>query len=210
MTNPERKRASASASVVATSAASSSVVSAIAHSDELPKIVLVTLLLTADMMKKGISLCAITRVLFVMGIVAGVKQASAGCKHCQTHLDKEQKAMFRAHSDACLATSKADPTQVEAFSHGVLTESPELKAHVYCMLTRCKIISKDGKLQKASVLGNVVARGEGKDVIKILENCSDHQTGDTPEEMAWNLFRCGYDKKAILFFYMPTSTKSLV
>ncbi|CAH2243850.1 jg15152 [Pararge aegeria aegeria] len=36
----------------------------------------------------------------------------------------------------------------------------------------------------------------------VLESCADQQ-GDNPEDLAWNLFRCGYDKKAVLFHHMP-------
>ncbi|KAI8437817.1 hypothetical protein MSG28_012035 [Choristoneura fumiferana] len=138
---------------------------------------------------------AMAKFLLVFGMVASVHQT----------LGKEEKAMFRAHSDACLSSSKVAPALVEAMCRGELVDDPALRAHVYCVLLKCKLISKDGKLQKAAVLGKVAVRGDGKNVTKVLESCSDHQQGDTPEELAWNLFRCGYDKKAILFDYMPTS-----
>lgn len=37
---------------------------------------------------------------------------------------------------------------------------------------------------------------------QVLENCANQQ-GESPEDLAWNIFRCGYDKKAVLFDYMP-------
>ncbi|CAH0730808.1 unnamed protein product, partial [Brenthis ino] len=130
-----------------------------------------------------------------------VHQAAAECKNCVT-LGKDEKAMFRAHSEACLAQSQVDPKLVDSLLRGELIDDPALKKHVYCVLLKCKVISKDGKLQKAVVLGKMAHRADGKNVTKVLERCAD-QGGQTPEELAWNLFRCGYDKKAVLFDYMP-------
>ncbi|KAL4717045.1 hypothetical protein ACJJTC_016932 [Scirpophaga incertulas] len=117
----------------------------------------------------------------------------------QLSMGKEEKAMFRAHSAACLQQSKVDPALVEAMLAGKLVEEPTLKAHVYCVLLRCKVVSKDGKLRKAAVLGKMA----NSNAAKILETCAD-QPGETPEEVAWNVFRCGYDKKTVLFEYMPS------
>ncbi|KAJ2954581.1 hypothetical protein O0L34_g2874 [Tuta absoluta] len=141
---------------------------------------------------------------FVIAVSAGVYQAaSTGCKNCIT-LGKEEKAMFRAHSDACLSRSGADPHLVDLMQHGELTDDPALKSHVYCVLLKCKVISKDGKLQKAAVLSKMSNKADGKRAMKVIESCSE-QTGDTPEDLAWNILRCGYDKKAMIFNYMPTN-----
>lgn len=43
--------------------------------------------------------------------------------------------------------------------------------------------------------------------LQVVEACAD-QGGETPEDVAWNVFRCGYDKKAVLFEYMPTNVAS--
>ncbi|XP_013186109.1 uncharacterized protein LOC106131539 [Amyelois transitella] len=138
---------------------------------------------------------------WLLGLISYVYTATPGCKNCIA-LGKEEKAMFRAHSEACLPQSQADPRVIEAMLNGELADDPALKKHVYCVLLKCKVISKDGKLQKAAVLGKMSTRNDGKNATKILENCAE-QTGDTPEDIAWNLFRCGYDKKAVLFDYMP-------
>ncbi|CAH0402302.1 unnamed protein product [Chilo suppressalis] len=113
--------------------------------------------------------------LGLLAVIGGVHPATTGCKNCIT-LGKEEKAMFRAHSDACLPQSQVDPKLVEGMLSGELTDDPRLRKHVYCVLLKCKV----------------------------LDSCSD-QSGDTPEDLAWNIFRCGYDKKAVLFEYMPTS-----
>ncbi|KAL0868641.1 hypothetical protein ABMA27_008096 [Loxostege sticticalis] len=139
----------------------------------------------------------------LLAVFGAVQSASTGCKNCIS-LGKEEKAMFRAHSDACLPQSEVDPKLVEAMLNGELTDDPALKRHVYCVLLKCKVISKDGKLQKTAVLGKMANRADGKNATKVLEGCAE-QHGDTPEEIAWNLFRCGYDKKAVLFEYMPTN-----
>lgn len=73
-------------------------------------------------------------------------------------LGKEEKAMFRAHSDACLAQSHVDPKLVESLLHGELVDEPRLRKHVYCVLLRCKLVSKDGKLQKTAALGKMATR----------------------------------------------------
>ncbi|XP_063832574.1 pheromone-binding protein-related protein 6-like [Ostrinia nubilalis] len=142
----------------------------------------------------------------LLAVFGGVHSASTGCKNCII-LGKEEKAMFRAHSDACLPQSEVDPKLVEAMLNGELTEDPALKRHVYCVLLKCKVVGKDGKLHKTAVLGKMAARADGKNATKVLEGCAE-QSGDTPEDIAWKLFRCGYDKKAVLFEYMPTNLSS--
>nr|QEE82708.1 odorant binding protein 9 [Conogethes pinicolalis] len=139
----------------------------------------------------------------LLGLIGGTYQASTGCKNCIT-LGKEEKAMFRAHSDACLAQSSVQPRLVEAMLAGELSDEPALKRHVYCVLLKCKVIGKDGKLQKTAVLSKMATRADGRNATKVLEACAD-QGGETPEDVAWNVFRCGYDKKAVLFEYMPTN-----
>ncbi|KAI5644744.1 PBP/GOBP family domain-containing protein [Phthorimaea operculella] len=142
--------------------------------------------------------------IVVIAVSAGVYQAaSTGCKNCIT-LGKEEKAMFRAHSDACMSQSGVEPRLVDLMLHGELVDNPALKTHVYCVLLRCKVISKDGKLQKAAMLTKLSNKEDNKKALKVIESCSD-QTGATPEELAWNLLRCGYDKKAMIFNYMPTN-----
>ncbi|XP_026736103.1 uncharacterized protein LOC113499722 [Trichoplusia ni] len=143
------------------------------------------------------------RALALLALVALTQQATTGCKNCII-LGKEEKAMFRMHSDACLSASHVDPRLVDAMLAGELLDEPALRKHVYCVLLKCKLVSKDGKLQKTAVLGKMAARPDAKNATKVLESCAE-QTGDTPEDLAWNLFRCGYDKKALLFDYMPTS-----
>ncbi|XP_026761455.1 uncharacterized protein LOC113520343 [Galleria mellonella] len=138
----------------------------------------------------------------VFGVLGCVQTATTGCKHCIL-LGKEEKAMFRAHSEACLPQSQVDPKLVDAMLNGELIDNQALKKHVYCVLLKCKVISKDGKLQKTAVTGKMSLRADGKNATKILENCAQYQ-GDIPEDVAWNLFRCGYEKKAVLFDYMPT------
>ncbi|XP_072933620.1 B2 protein-like [Epargyreus clarus] len=128
-------------------------------------------------------------------------QANAECKDCVT-LGKKERAMFRAHSGECLAESQVDPKVVESLLHGQLIDDPALRRHVYCVLVKCKVIAKDGKLQKTALMAKLGNRADGKNATKILENCAD-QTGDSPEDLAWNLFRCGYERKAVLFEYMP-------
>lgn len=75
--------------------------------------------------------------------------------------------MFRAHSEACLPDSQADPRAVEAMLSGQLVEGTALKRHVYCVLLKCKIIGKDGKLQKAAVLGKMANRADAKNATKV-------------------------------------------
>ncbi|XP_059058722.1 uncharacterized protein LOC131852106 [Achroia grisella] len=148
----------------------------------------------------------ITALLAVLGCV---HTATTGCKSCIA-LGKEEKAMFRAHSEACLPQSEVDPKLVDAMLNGELLDDQALKKHVYCVLLKCKVISKDGKLQKTAVTGKMSLRTNGKNATKILESCAEQNgdTPDTPEDVAWNMFRCGYDKKAILFDYMPTDAAS--
>ncbi|KOB75279.1 B2 protein [Operophtera brumata] len=173
------------------------------------------------------------------------------CKNCVI-LGKEEKAMFRAHSDACLTRSHVNQKLVEALLNGELSEDPALKKHVYCVLVKCKIVGKDGKLLKSAVLGKLGVRADGKSASKVrqisytvfienihresgrykemtslngfdepwlratsifymvLENCAKQspESAISPVEDAWNLFRCGYDRKAVLFDYMPTGTES--
>ncbi|XP_034836029.1 B2 protein-like [Maniola hyperantus] len=129
-------------------------------------------------------------------------QAAPECKNC-VMLGKEEKAMFRAHSQACLPQSRVEPKLLQSLLRGELVDEPRLRKHVYCVLLKCKLISKDGKLQKNAVLGKMAARADGRNTTKVLESCAS-QPGDAPEDLAWNLFRCGYDKKAMLFHHMPT------
>lgn len=82
-------------------------------------------------------------------------------------LGKEEKAMFRAHSAACAAVSRAPPRLVDALLAGELHDEPALRRHVYCVLLKCKLISKDGKLQKAAVLGKMAARPDSKNATKV-------------------------------------------
>ncbi|XP_045454642.1 uncharacterized protein LOC123664068 [Melitaea cinxia] len=142
--------------------------------------------------------------VLLLAVSFGIHQIRADCKNCVV-LGKAEKAMFRAHSEACLAQSQVEPKLVDGLLRGELVEDPRLKRHVYCVLLKCKMISKDGKLQKAAVLGKLATRGEGKNVTKVLENCANQQ-GESPEDLAWNIFRCGYDKKAVLFDYMPAAS----
>ncbi|XP_039760038.1 uncharacterized protein LOC120633765 isoform X2 [Pararge aegeria] len=128
-------------------------------------------------------------------------QAAPECKNC-VMLGKEEVAMFRAHSDACLAQSGAAPGLVARLLRGERADAPALRAHVYCVLRNCKLVGKDGKLLKSSALGKLATRADGRNATKVLESCADQQ-GDNPEDLAWNLFRCGYDKKAVLFHHMP-------
>ncbi|XP_030021369.1 uncharacterized protein LOC115440967 isoform X2 [Manduca sexta] len=141
-----------------------------------------------------------------LALAASAAPATTSCKNCIA-LGKEEKAMFRAHSDACLPQSGVEPKVVESMLNGQLVESAALRRHVYCVLMKCKLVSKEGKLMKNAMLGKMAMRSDGKNATKVLEGCAD-QTGDTPEDLAWNLFRCGYDKKTMLFDYMPTSGAS--
>nr|QLI62014.1 odorant-binding protein 11 [Streltzoviella insularis] len=140
--------------------------------------------------------------LALLVIIVSVHQATLGCKNCII-LGKEEKAMFRVHSDACQAQSQVDSKLLESLLNGELIDDPGLRKHVYCVLLKCKMIGKDGKLQKAAILGKMAPRVDGRNATKVLESCSE-QKGDSPEDVAWNLFRCGYDKKALLFDYMPS------
>lgn len=82
-------------------------------------------------------------------------------------LGKEEKAMFRTHSDACLSASHVDPRLVDAMLAGELLDEPALRKHVYCVLLKCKLVSKDGKLQKTAVLGKMAARPDAKNATKV-------------------------------------------
>lgn len=82
-------------------------------------------------------------------------------------LGKEEKAMFRAHSDACLSQSLVEPRLVEALLKGELSEEPALKKHVYCVLVKCKVVGKDGKLLKTAVLGKLAVRSDGRNATKV-------------------------------------------
>ena len=75
--------------------------------------------------------------------------------------------MFRAHSAACAAVSRAPPRLVDALLAGELHDEPALRRHVYCVLLKCKLVSKDGKLQKAAVLGKMAARPDAKNATKV-------------------------------------------
>lgn len=82
-------------------------------------------------------------------------------------MGKEEKAMFRAHSDACLPVSHVDQRLVDAMLSGELIDEPPLRKHVYCVLLKCKLISKDGKLQKYAVLGKMSAKPDAKNATKV-------------------------------------------
>lgn len=84
-------------------------------------------------------------------------------------MGKEEKAMFRAHSDACLTQSGVDPKLVDLLLGGELVDDQALKSHVYCVLLKCKMISKDGKLQKAAILGKMANRADGKNDTKVFK-----------------------------------------
>ncbi|XP_023935298.2 B1 protein-like [Bicyclus anynana] len=129
-------------------------------------------------------------------------QAAPECKNC-VMLGKDEKAMFRAHSDACLAASGAPRDAVLRLLRGEPLDEPALRRHVYCVLRRCKLIGKDGKLQKAAVMGKL-ARADARNATKVLESCG--QQGDKPEDLAWSLFRCGLDRKAMLLHHLPNDT----
>lgn len=77
--------------------------------------------------------------------------------------------MFRAHSDACLPQSGVDPKLVDLLLGGELVDDQALKSHVYCVLLKCKMISKDGKLQKAAILGKMANRADGKNDTKVYK-----------------------------------------
>nr|QGN03651.1 putative odorant binding protein 21 [Conopomorpha sinensis] len=143
--------------------------------------------------------------ILIVVVVCG-DAATAGCKNCMQAMSKEERAMFRAHSDACLPQSNVEQSLIEAMFNGDIRDTPALRKHVYCVLMKCKVVGKDGKLHKSAILGKM-ARVGGKNATKVLEACFD-QTGDTPEDLAWNLFRCGYDKKAVLFEFMPNGSAS--
>lgn len=82
-------------------------------------------------------------------------------------MGKEEKAMFRAHSDACLPVSHVDQRLVDAMLSGELIDELPLRKHVYCVLLKCKLISKDGKLQKYAVLGKMSAKPDAKNATKV-------------------------------------------
>lgn len=84
--------------------------------------------------------------------------------------------MFRAHSDACISQSQVEPKLVDSLLNGELTDDPSLKRHVYCVLLKCKVISKDGKLQKAAVLGKMANRADGKNASKVSFSFVVHKT----------------------------------
>ncbi|XP_004923270.1 uncharacterized protein LOC101739718 [Bombyx mori] len=142
----------------------------------------------------------------LLALLAAAGQATTGCKNCVI-LGKEERAMFRSHSDACLAQSRVEPRLLESMMNGELIDDAALRKHVYCVLLSCKMIGKDGKLLKAAILGKLAARPAGRDVTKVLEACAE-QPGASPEDVAWNIFRCGYNRKAVLFDYMPAGGAS--
>lgn len=75
--------------------------------------------------------------------------------------------MFRAHSGECLAESQVDPKVVESLLRGQLVDDPALRRHVYCVLLKCKVIAKDGKLQKNALMAKLGNRAEGKNATKV-------------------------------------------
>lgn len=78
--------------------------------------------------------------------------------------------MLRTHSAACYPVSKLDLSSPELRSllMGEQVDSPALRAHVYCVLQRCKVVGKDGKLLKATVMGKIGSRTDGKNATKVL------------------------------------------
>ncbi|KPJ03433.1 hypothetical protein RR46_03499 [Papilio xuthus] len=98
-------------------------------------------------------------------------------------LDKEGRSLLRAQWEACGAGAVG------------AQDGAELKRRAYCALRRCKLLAKDGKLRKAALIH--LARGLPADQAKILERCSK-QTGDTPEDLAWNIFTCAFEHKSLL------------
>ncbi|OWR51534.1 B1 protein [Danaus plexippus plexippus] len=114
-------------------------------------------------------------------------------------LGKAERAMFLSHSEACLEQSGAERAQVERLVGGAPEDSPALRRHVLCVLRRCKLLRKDGRLDKHALRDRISASND----TKILEGCSD-QSGDTPEDLAWHLFRCGLNKK-VLFEHMTAA-----
>ncbi|KPJ10681.1 hypothetical protein RR48_02949 [Papilio machaon] len=98
-------------------------------------------------------------------------------------LDKEGRSLLRAQWEACGAGAVG------------AQDGAELKRRAYCALRRCKLLAKDGKLRKAALTH--LARGLPADQTKILERCSN-QSGDTPEDLAWNIFTCAFEHKSLL------------
>ncbi|KAG6446182.1 hypothetical protein O3G_MSEX004306 [Manduca sexta] len=101
-----------------------------------------------------------------LALAASAAPATTSCKNCIA-LGKEEKAMFRAHSDACLPQSGVEPKVVESMLNGQLVESAALRRHVYCVLMKCKLVSKEGKLMKNAMLGKMAMRSDGKNATKV-------------------------------------------
>ncbi|XP_041982948.1 uncharacterized protein LOC121735997 [Aricia agestis] len=126
------------------------------------------------------------RVLSLLLAVA-TYQVAADCKNC--FMSKSQRTMFLAHSDACLPQSGVDQQTVDRLLRGEDVDSPQLRTHVYCVLLRCKMIGKDGKMLKTAVGSKMGRRNENQ------ENCVD--AGERPEDIAWGVFRCGQHRKPV-------------
>ncbi|XP_014364326.2 uncharacterized protein LOC106715539 [Papilio machaon] len=115
-------------------------------------------------------------------LIITTHKANAECKNCIA-LDKEGRSLLRAQWEACGAGAVG------------AQDGAELKRRAYCALRRCKLLAKDGKLRKAALTH--LARGLPADQTKILERCSN-QSGDTPEDLAWNIFTCAFEHKSLL------------
>lgn len=82
-------------------------------------------------------------------------------------LSKEEREMIQVHSEACMAESHVEPKIIDAFLSGDLIDDTQLKKHVYCILLKCKIIGKDGKLQKSVILGKIPNKFDSKNITKV-------------------------------------------
>ncbi|CAF4840508.1 unnamed protein product [Pieris macdunnoughi] len=140
-----------------------------------------------------------TALLFTL---LALHQVAGDCKNC-VKLDKEQEAMFRAHSDACLAEVGEGRADLIVDLKG-MKGGPAARSYIYCVLQRCKMVGKDGKMLKAAVISKLMlGRNSAKKVTKELESCVEKTDGDRPEDHAWTLFRCSWNQKGIPGDFMP-------
>lgn len=110
--------------------------------------------------------------------------------------------MFRTHAASCLPSSNLTRGQLEALEAGRVEADPALIQHVYCVLRRCKIVDKDGKLLKVVHFKNA----------KIAESCNN-QSASSAEEQAWLMFRCAHQKKTTIdhdMTYYYNATENLL
>ncbi|CAH2055000.1 unnamed protein product, partial [Iphiclides podalirius] len=129
--------------------------------------------------------------LVTLVVLLRTYEATAGCKNCievaneqAAHLkalDKEGRSLLRAHWAACGGDGE--------------------RRQAYCALRRCKLLAKDGKLRKAA-LAHAPTR-----LAQVLERCSN-QTGESPEDVAWNIFRCAFDPKSLMLDLPPPDTEA--